>query len=418
MDGPYYQPCACRPVDIGYLEEAVRSASAFRRVRRLLPVGGDGCYVAPPTYLDAGDQQAHIFEMRMISGKPVQCALLDSVQSQANRLEEALDKAEPGEISPPKLYVDFTADPDVADLGKVSSLAAPHRVFDAILRDSELDGVPFQESTVGKAVNAATPRDATAIFESSPTTLVFGGWNTTGSAGGRGSRFQRCVVSEIVAIDVPVKSRVGRDQERIVSPQGQKPASRIDPLQIEKVGVYMDKADRTAWDVDEFKGSKKGVPADINHGNIPPVVKGHGITMAFARQTTSITLAGLRRLSFPEDGGAADEKRDTAARTVLAALALYAITQLDRSGDGLSLRSRCDLHPDGQSDEFDVVNSDGSVDIVSVTRDNAEDLLGEAIKRAEVAGLTWNDSPVRLVPQKKLIALVKKSRNKMMAAEE
>ena len=401
-------------MDIGELNVAVDSASAIRRVRRLLPVGGDGSYIAPPVYLD-GDRPSHIFEMRMIGGTPVQCALLDSVQSQANRLEEALDAMPDVEI--PRLYVDFADDPDIADLGTVSSLAAPHRIFDAILRDSEHDGVPFPDSAIGKAVNAATPQDATAIFEHSPTALVFGAWNTTGSAGGRGSRFQRCIASEIIAVDVPVRTRVGRDQERIVSPQGRRPASRIDPLAIEKVELHKSKEDRTAWDVDEFDGSVRGKPSDINHGNIAPSIEDRGITMAYAQQSTALTLAGLRRLSFPGENGEQDARRNAAAGTVLAALGLLAITQAD-SADGLSLRSRCDLYPEAKSDKFEVVHNDGEVTEAEVTVGDCVKMLKEAVKAARDAGLKWDGKPVRLTPQERLVRLVKKSRNSRAAPEE
>jgi len=80
--------------------------------------------------------------------------LVDSVQSQANRLEEALLSAvRELVIDLPYLTVDF-AGKELAGIGEITSFDAPHRVYDAILRDSLLDGEPFM-----KAISAcAWPR--------------------------------------------------------------------------------------------------------------------------------------------------------------------------------------------------------------------------------------------------------------------
>lgn len=397
-------------MDIRDLEEAVASSSAMRRILRLLPVGGDGSYVAPPTYLGDQNSAVHVFEVRRIGGKDVQCVLLDSVQSQANRLEDALEHAD--DIGMPNVYVDFTGESDLKDLGTVSSLQAPHRIFDAIIRDSSLDGVPFLSSSIGEQVNSATPQNATALFAHSPSTLVFGGWNSTGDKGGSGRRFQRCIVSEIVGVNVPVHTYTNRNQEQVVVPQGKKPASRIDPLAIEKVDIYKPKARRSEWQTGEFEGFQKAKPADVIHGNIPPTISDHGVTMDYAMQTTTITLAGLRRLSFPDSSGRRDEGRNVAARTVLASLALCAITKHD--ADGYSLRSRCDLYPESRSDEFEIIRNDGRIDRVSVTASDAVSVFAAAVEKAKSAGLPWDPEPRALAPQHKLVDLVRKSRNKKM----
>ena len=75
--------------------------------------------------------------------------LVDSVQSQANRLEEALLAAvREKTISLPYVTVDFRQ-AQLAGLTEITSLDAPHRVYDAILRDSLLDGQPFMKSPLG-----------------------------------------------------------------------------------------------------------------------------------------------------------------------------------------------------------------------------------------------------------------------------
>src|ERR1039457_3447365 len=78
-----------RPLTLNELRDAVRDASAFRCRIKLRPTGGDGDKIFPPTY--AGGVYA--VEDRRIDGRVVRCVLLDSVQSQANRMEEVLQEA-------------------------------------------------------------------------------------------------------------------------------------------------------------------------------------------------------------------------------------------------------------------------------------------------------------------------------------
>src|SRR6266568_445578 len=116
------------------LRQAVAKDAAIRRVQRLQPAGGPGDKIFPPTYPGerGTDPARHIFETRRIDGKDIRCVLIDSVQSQANRLEEGLLAAlRSGRIGLPHLVVDFAGQSapngiDVADLGSVTSLDAPH----------------------------------------------------------------------------------------------------------------------------------------------------------------------------------------------------------------------------------------------------------------------------------------------------
>ena len=382
----------------------VKNASAIRRIRRLVPVGGEGTYVAPPTYLSGQNKAVHVFERRRIGGEEVSCVLLDSVQSQANRLEESLEKSG---LGIPNVIVDF-AGTKVPDVGKISAMSAPHRIFDAIIRDSMLGDDLFPDSKVGERVNASTPNNATGLFRHSPTTLVFGGWNSTGDKGGSGRKFQRCIVSEIVGVNVPTRTNKYGDTVGGSS----KPASRIDPLEIEKTDIYRSKTRPSQWVMEEPKDKKdyeKSKPSEVNHGNIAPSITEHGVTMEYALQTTTVTLAGLRRLSFPE-AGASDPDRDLAAQTVLAAIALNAVLEHDRAG--YSLRSRCDLCPSQELplEEFEIIHNDGKTDRVAITHDDARTVLDDAVRVAKDKNLPWETEPVKLVPKKDLVELIKKSR--------
>ncbi len=80
------------PLTLAELTSAVGgSAAAFRCRRRLQPAGGPGDKVFPPTFAGA----VYAVEERHIPGRdqPATCVLLDSVQSQANRMEQALQEA-------------------------------------------------------------------------------------------------------------------------------------------------------------------------------------------------------------------------------------------------------------------------------------------------------------------------------------
>src|SRR4029453_6248931 len=128
------------------LHEAVTGAgSALRFSLRLQAAGGTGDKVFPPTYKDDRNRTVYATEERLIDGELVPCVLLDSVQSQANRLEQALLTVIGTEAVPFPLLAT-----DVDGYGRVTVLEAPHRLYDAILRDSTLDGIPFRQSTLGQ----------------------------------------------------------------------------------------------------------------------------------------------------------------------------------------------------------------------------------------------------------------------------
>jgi CRISPR-associated protein Csb1 len=162
----------------------IGGATAVRSRLKLIPAGGEGDKVFPPTY----EGGAHATEDRLLDGVEVKTVLLDSVQSQANRLEQALLAAfDAGEIDLPMLAV------QIGGYGRVTVLDAPHRAYDAIFRDSLLDGSPFRESPTGQRLVAANSRNATALYELCPTMLLLGGWDSHGDDSGRGAKIPRAL---------------------------------------------------------------------------------------------------------------------------------------------------------------------------------------------------------------------------------
>lgn len=391
------------------LSKACHDAAAIRLRRRLQPAGGPGDKVFPPTY--EGGQYAA--EDRVIGGDRVPCVLLDSVQSQANRMELALLAAHRrGDITIPVVGVDF-AQAGLAEVGTVTSLEAPHRLADAILRDSLKDGVKFRDTDEGKTLNTASTANATDLFRLCPTALVFGVWDSTGPRGGLGVKFQRALVAELVAVNAA---------------SGVKPASRIDPLGIQLAAGPLYASKDGGWTLDEksaatdkgkpVKLGKDGKPSEANHGNVTPSFKNEkgqphhgGVTMDHALHTVVLSMPALRRLAFP-----VKDKKGTedAARTVLAALGLCGAVLADEQG--ADLRSRCLLVPDSAHPAtWEIINADGSITAVTLNGELAAKLLNEAVAKAQAAGLPWmakaKDNGLTLSPSPGLAALVKKSRD-------
>ena len=374
------------------------NAAAFCSVTDYQPAGGPGDKVFPPTY----EGSSYATEARYIDGEEVPCVLLDSVQSQANRMEMALlEEWEAGRAPLPVIAVDFGGD-DLPKPFRVTSLEAPHRIADALLRDSELEGVMFRQSGPGKRLDTVDVRNAAALFELCPTALIFGMWDSTGPRGGSGVKFQRALVSEIVGLHAK---------------QGRRTSSRLDPAQIllSAGPVYRTMDGNWTLDRDETgERNSRGVrPSEINHGNIAPSIADGGFTISKAVQTTVLSLPALRRLRFPLKGTGPDPQVDLAARTALAAQALFAATLVREQG--ADLRSRCLLYatapvvwklldrPGDEPRQFDL------------SSEQAREVYQQSVQEARDAGLPWLEQEMVLKPSRQLLALVRQSQ--LLAAE-
>jgi CRISPR-associated protein Csb1 len=392
------------PLTLEQLDKIIELGAAIRRRRRFVPTAGEGASIAPPTYPDRSQREAsvHLFEDRRLDGEWRHCVVLDTVQSQANRLEEILEqKVSQGEIAMPRLVVDL----EVPGVGLNTSLTVPHRIYDAILRDSVIDegGVRkvLRKSALGSRINDAFSSNATAIFETAPNTLLFGGWNSTWG-NPRGAKFPRCIVSEIIGIDAR---------------PGLRAAGRMDPLVIDNVKVYQKAGAGDAdpgYTADENKADhKKGKPVafsmrqdgkaapevtDINHGMIPPtVVHDHGVSVDRIDQIAVINMPSLRQLSFPLENGQTEEtllaSRNRAARSVLALMGLVGLTAF--GAGGVALRSRCELATEDDP-AFEVLGCEP--DSFTMTNEEATVLFSDATSRLGDAGFTWETEPLVLAP--------------------
>lgn len=414
------------PLTYQILRDAVSdTAMAFRAITDLDPAGGDGDKLFPPTYQGG----VYATETRVINGSPVPCVLLDSVQSQANRLELALldwhRSAESGSKPFPLVQIDFSKT-DAREVGVFTSLEAPHRIADAVFLVCEIDEnnepKPFRHpkqpekgSAIGRKIDEASSANATSIFELCPTALILGMWDSHGPRRGLGEKFQRALVSEIIGVGATHDNR--------------RPASRIDPL-IKVAGESLPiavSADGT-W---SLTGKGKGATklSKVGLGNVTPSLKdpdsgeyNHGgVSIQHARQITVLSLPALRRLRFPVENPAKQEDANIEARTTLAALALAAVAR--QWAQGFSLRSRCDLVPRG--DLVFSLLSPGREKHFTLTPTQAAELLSKASRAARNCGLPWptskseppwHDGCLTLFPADNLVRAVAESRR--LAAEQ
>lgn len=400
------------PLTLEVLEAGLAGEAAAVRCRvQLKPAGGPEDKVFPPTYgVPDSAETKYALETRRIHGEDVDCVLLDSVASQANRMELALLEAvEAGDLSLPLVGTDFSNVAGLEDLGFVTALETPHRIYDALLRDSLNGSLLFRLSDEGRAVTEASTADASALFRYCPTALVFGAWDSTGPKGGKGNKFERALTSEIVGIGVA---------------RGVKVSSRIDPAGIElraAKDAYRSVDPDAMWTDDETQAvtDAKGKPvtikpSEMNHGNVTPSIdtRAGGVTIDRAEQVSVLSLAALRRLRFRTDGAGSalgDRSRaESAARTSLAALGLAAIS-LGYEAD-YDLRSRCVLVPESPLVLEVLCRGTDESQHYELDATDALALVKSAADAATEAGLSWETSPIRLQPTERLVNLILRSR--------
>jgi len=344
--------------------------AVLRVVATYEPVGGPGSRVFPPTYPRTRDESPYLLEQRWVEGTERSDVLLDATASQANRVEEALLRARrSGEAAFPLMELRHTGEVELV----LSSLEWPHRYADAYARDSLLDGVPFDRSTLGRSLREASLEDARALFAADPGSLVFGAWDSHRQ--GRQQKFPRVYASELIGWD-PVEAV--------------RKAGRLDPLNL--TGAARRGKDSAEWEfvaaAQKVKGEKL---SEIGHGNVAPNAQHGGVTISSAQRFATLSLAGLDRIGF----GDLSRAGAVAARTALAAYALVG-DRLAFGGPSVWLRSGCELVL--VSEQLVWVQRGGQTVPTQLSRGDALDLLRLAVERAEREGMRWNAETVALTP--------------------
>jgi len=349
------------------IEDAVRTASAISLRADLIPASGvpgdERFFVLPPTYVEIG----HLVSPERPDGTH-EYVLIDSTQSWANRLEELLDDPL---VGLPRIEVEV-------DSRALSVNQLPHRIFDAVLRDSEAGGQPFRKTSLGTALIEARPNDATALLENAPPTLLFGAWDSFAGAKIGAAKWPAALSGQMIGFDAQLAKRGGM---------------RIDPVGIvvEGFNAFRSTSRAELWTADEARAEKddKGKPrivrpSDVGHGFIPAPNQTKGAWVRRIELRSSLSLTRLRRYHFPVSGKQA-EAADEAARTFLAVLAVWAMSE--RIARGLELRAGAEL--DAKSAEWFIRRPLTPDAAFAVTPPDALDAVREARREAESLGFRF-----------------------------
>jgi CRISPR-associated protein Csb1 len=308
-------------------------AVTFRQT--LVPVEGKDTPIFPATY-PAPERGQHRFDTPYTINQDKDDTLIadiDSVQSQANRMEAA--------FSGP--FIDRVPQ-HVVKAGKHEARLSdlPHRIADAAIRATDL-GEAIRSAMLDYAKGNPTP-----LARLSPTSLVYGAWDSRDTH----VRIPRAIRSEIRAFDCAVFTRSAQF-----------------------TGTF-DKEDLGLNDKEWQKGADAGfapTPSVNAHGG----VRVHGEIV----HTASILLAALRRYVEADEGKLA---------TYLLGLAWAGLLHATRD---YNLRAGCWLVPDGAA-RWQKVLADGSREPLAIEARDVEKALQDAADAwAAVAGVTLGGEP-------------------------
>lgn len=364
--------------------QLVGDDAAIRVHAEYEPQAGPSAKVYPPTYIGP-DKETPLYHLEQrwdMDGESVDVVVLDSYQSQANRVEAAL-KSSADDLQLPQLIVETEAD---GHLVRISNLDAPHRSRDAYFLDSEIDGVAFDKTDIGVALSTATADNATAYLRYAPYDLIYGVWDSH-----RGKRiatkFARIFTSEMIGWGVL---------------QGKKAATKGDPLNLAKTTHKF-----SEWRPDAQTGDKVGKKADtsdIGHGMIPtgPTEPAGGVSVRSITRTAVLSLTALARYTFP----AGDASASVEGRAALAALALVG-DRLAFGRAGINLRSGSDLVL--TSERLEWVRRAREPESFALEIEEAQSLLELAQARLASVGVEWAGDPVLLQPNQRLARLIEQT---------
>ena len=356
-------------------------SSALSSITPLRPAGGDLAAIAPAKYATrVGKTGTYVFSTRYVEGEPVKTVLVDSSQSQSNRVEQALTHqiidGNPVLSRIPRVRVTYTRD---STTEQYTELDLPHRVFDAHIRAGFVNGTAVTATEEYRSARDANPSNAWGLLILSPMSLLFGSWDSTRRA--HQARWAAALTGETVGVLT--------DQHLKETDLG-KGGARVDP-----VGMSIQLSPKAIQDIanrqkDELSEStyktfiKDAQASVIGFGGIPPTLGQLGLVSC--RQiirSRVLSFATLRQIRFGQGSAG-----DAAIRAVLAAVAIDGIARADAE---LFLRAHCHLVEAGPA-VTDLDMRHGKTESVIIPEpETADELLSQALDHAaKVAGLNWD----------------------------
>jgi len=291
----------------------------------LMPVEGHDAAVFPPTFA-AGDGFPGGYNIDNFGDENdnVNVCLMDSVGSQANRIEPIFAEGEYAALIP-QIVVE-------AGDKRINLLEAGHRAGDALVRCSEL------QNELHEAFRSVQKGDAEPLAKIAPTSLVFGAWDSRDTQ----AKLPRLVSSAIRAFNV---RRLTRS------------AVYIPPVDYAELDVFTEVEKAKAEGSSKSPLAQRGFvhnPASGSHGGV--------IAIGGIRRDATFSLAALHLLK------AADDDRTLALRRYVLGLALVALTAKTPT----YLRQGCNLVLDPDKPrEYHEVYRDGRREPAKVSHDEA-----------------------------------------------
>jgi len=288
----------------------------------LVPVEGENGVIFPATYAAAEDKKVFPggYNIDPPEGEKNVC-LVDSVGSQANRIEPIFAKPEYAGLVPQVIIV--------AGEKSVNLLEAGHRAGDAIVRCTPL------QKALQDAFKEVLRGDSSKMAKIAPTSLVFGVWDSRDTQ----AKLPRLVASVIRAFDV----------QRLTRSAQYNPSADYIGL-----GLLEDSTDQKVKKTYSERGFIH-VPATGSHGGV--------IARGGIRRDVTFSLAALRLLSAGDD-----DQQTLRLRRYVLGLSLVALTAPPQT----YLRQGCNLVPDIDNPrKITLVQADGSRTEFTLTHEQA-----------------------------------------------
>ena len=401
--------------------------SVITSITELEPAAGPHASVAPPKFVD-GSKSVFAYETRyiveeaqnpdesenkdesketekVVKGKSQKVVLIDSKQSELNRAEAAIEQGrqygDEAAIKIPRAVVTYQTENGPVEY---SDMELSHRVFDGHFRAGHVDGKPITENDQYRALRNCTPADMSALLNTAPAALLFGAWDSTRKS--NQVRLRSALVGEIIGVLADQDPGAEHRQARRGGARVDAVAASV-KLGAKELNSLVDdqEAELSAKNVAARRKEVKTAKADarisastLGLGSIPPSLEETG-AVACRRIIRSwvLSLASLRQLRFGQD-----EKKNIAARALLAALGLNAIARAERE---LYIRANCDLIESAAP----VVTLDQRFgekkEFAPLTVKQADQLLLEAIENAKKAGVAdWNGQTFKVEGNSSIIA--------------
>lgn len=403
--------------------------SVITSITELEPAAGPHASVAPAKFVD-GSKSVFAYETRYIveksegqdepkkeedskdaekavKGKPQKVVLIDSKQSELNRAEAAIEQGRQYQygneavVKIPRAVVTYKTENGPVEY---SDMELSHRIFDGHFRAGRVDDKPITENDQYRALRNCTPADMSALLNTAPAALLFGAWDSTRKS--NQVRLRSALVGEIIGVLADQEPGAEHRQARRGGARVDAVAAsvKLAPKDMESL-INDQEAELSPGNVGARRNEIKKAKADarisastLGLGSIPPVLEETG-AVACRRIIRSwvLSLATLRQLRFGQD-----EKKNIAARALLAALGLNAIARAERE---LYIRANCDLIESSAP----VVTLDQRFgekkEFAPLTVKQADQLLLEAIEYAKEAGVAdWNGQTFNVDGNSSIIA--------------